>query len=91
MITLSPKALFQKTNAAKAHADLCANDQFKHVLQVTMAHMVFDSAVPSDPEEAANLGFKLAGAREYVHHLLNLAEVPEPRKPDYKQNLTHTN
>ena len=89
MPQLNPKAQFQKGSLAKAHVDLVVQDGFLTTLNTTLAHMELCQGTAPDMGSAAAAHWKMVGAREFISHLLNLAEPGEQKREGPKQNLRH--
>jgi hypothetical protein len=91
MIALSPKHRFQaKDQASKSHKDLVVSPSFQDALASSLAQMQYDEGTPALPELAAASWHRLAGARAFVHVLLNLCEPPPEPLQVPKGNLNHT-
>lgn len=86
-MNLSPKADFLKTDSAKKLADLVAASWFQNALTVGLAQMVMDLGAAENPSKGWDAHSQVAGAKRYIHTLLNL---PDPRiieKPKLSSDL----
>lgn len=81
---LQPKSRFQRTDDSKKLQDIVVSEPFQNALTVALAQMQLNQASPTNPPTAWDSANKMAGAKEFIHTLLNLAEKEkEPtRLPD---------
>lgn len=86
-MNLSPVQRFQKSDFAKMHAELTAAPWFHAAVTTALVKMQLEIQVPADPTQAACSAWKLAGARDFVTILLNLAEPAPQGKVEPRQNL----
>lgn len=91
-MNLNPKARFQVENpeARKLIADVSANPLFLRSIEVALLELAYQESTSPDSGVAAATHHRLAGARAFVHTLLNLSEPLPQRKTDTKANLDHT-
>jgi hypothetical protein len=86
-MTLAPKTEYQKGIWSRQHAELCASPTFQATLQTALVQMLYDEGSPADPVIASATWHRMAGARAFVHVLLNLAEPPPEKKIEPHQNI----
>ena len=85
----SPKERFQKTEAAKAHAELAHNPDLITALDVTMAQLVHAAARAGDQSAAAAAFWRIEGARAFMNAFLNLSNVPLQQPYSNPDSLPH--
>jgi hypothetical protein len=85
---LSPKARFlKKAEEAKHHQSLVQSDSFQNALTVALAEMQMNLPKGDNPAKSWDAHSRMVGAREFIHTLLNLAEVaPVVDKPNQSLN-----
>jgi hypothetical protein len=90
-MTLSPKKRFQTEGGPVHvfHVELSASANFHHVLETALVEMQYQESTSPDPVVAAATHHRLAGARAFVHVLLNLSEPHTVKKSDTTTNLNH--
>jgi len=90
-MNLTPKKdYYAKSILASAHRDLVVSSAFREALNAALIQQLMDIPFTYDIDEAVAAYNRLMGARDFITHLLNLAEAPKtPTKPpndnlDYK-------
>lgn len=87
-MNLTPRAKFQaRADYARAHRDLVVNEGFRDACEAAFIEQIMSMPSVVEPDEAAAAYNRILGAREYIHHLLNIAEMVTPPKTVIKQNL----
>lgn len=89
-MNLSPKKDFlEKKQFADSHRELVVSNQFTTALQAALIEQVMALPDTYDPNEAAAAYYRIRGARDYIHHLLNIAEVTKTPTALPPANLNH--
>jgi hypothetical protein len=89
-MNLTPKKAFLENKAfAAAHRDLVVSDQFRVALEASLIEQVMALPNTYDPGEAAAAYYRIVGARDFVQHLLNIAEQPKSAPTTPPANLDH--
>lgn len=90
-MNLSPKKDFISKKAfADAHRELVVSTQFREALHAALIDQIM--AMPSvvDPAAAAAAYHCIIGARGFIEHLLNVAEMPKTPASPPPANLDHS-
>ncbi len=86
-MNLTPKKDFiAKKQFADAHRDLVVSTPFREALHAAMLDYVLVLTASSDP--AANY-YRIEGAKEFIQHLLNIAEQTKSPPEPLPTNLNH--
>ena len=86
-MNLTPKKDFQGKKAfADAHRDLVVSTPFREALHAALLDYVLVLNAGSEP--AANY-HRIEGARDFIQHLLNVAEMPKSAPTPLPTNLDH--
>lgn len=89
-MNLTPRTKFQaRADHARAHRDLVVNEGFRDACEAALVEQLMSMPSIIEHDEAAAAYYRLLGAREYIHHLLNIAEMAKPPQTVLKQNLDH--
>lgn len=82
-MNLSPRKTFlENADRARAHRDLVVNNNFRAACEAALLEQIMTMSEIIHPEQAAAEYQQIVGARNFVRHLLNLAEAPPvPIKP----------
>lgn len=89
-MTLTPKKDFQgKKQFADAHRDLVMSAQFRESLQAALLDMIVAMPDTFDPVLAAAQYHSIMGAREFISHILNIAEQTKTPPTPLTTNLDH--
>lgn len=89
-MNLTPRKDFIAKKAfADAHRDLVVSTQFREALHAALIEQVMSLGNVSDPIEAAAEYHRIIGARTFITHLLNIAEVPKTPPTPLPTNLDH--
>lgn len=87
-MNLTPKKDFQqKKQFADAHRDLVVSTPFREALHAALIDHVL--SIPSTADPAASY-HQIVGARNFVQHLLNIAEQPKSSPAPLPTNLNHS-
>jgi len=90
-MNLTPKKDFQgKKQFADAHRDQVVSTPFREALHAALLDHVLSMPATSDPIVAAAAYQQIVGAREYITHLLNLAEMSKTPPTPLPTNLDHS-
>ncbi len=89
----APKLRFVETRSyAEAHNQIFAMEDVRRSLDFALLQyqsVIAERALNGDVQTSALLMQRLAGAEEFVSVLMNLANVPVPKKADVFGTLTH--
>lgn len=87
-MNLTPKKDFQeKKQFADAHRDLVVSTPFREAINAALiAHVL---SLPSTADPIASY-HQIVGARDFIHHLLNIAEQPKSAPTTPLANLDHS-
>ena len=89
-MVLTPKKDFQeKKQFATAHRDLVVSTQFRESLHAALLDQIITMPMTYDPVEAAAAYNRIMGARDFITHLLNVAEQTKPLPEPLPTNLNH--
>ena len=90
-MNLTPKKDFiAKKQFADAHRELVVSTQFREALHAALIEHVMNLKDVHDPELAAAEFQRIMGAREFITHLLNVAEMPKTPASPPPANLDHS-
>jgi hypothetical protein len=90
-MVLNPRAQFQEqVEYAKFHRELVVTDRFRDALHASLLEQVLGLPQTYDQVEAAAAYNRIMGARDYIQHLLNIAEQAKPVPDRLPTNLDHT-
>ena len=90
-MNLTPKKDFQeKKQFADAHRDLVVSTPFREALHAALVEQIMTMTSTIDPVAAAAAHHKIIGARDFIHHLLNIAEQPKSAPTTPPANLDHS-
>ena len=90
-MTLTPKKDFlEKKVLADAHRDLVVSTKFREALNAALLDQIMAMPVTLDPVAAAAAYHSIMGAREFITHLLSIAEMPKSPPTTPPANLDHT-
>lgn len=89
-MNLTPKKHFQEKKVmAEHHRELVVSDAFREALHASLIDQVMAMPMTYDPVEAQAAYNRIMGARDFIQHLLTIAEMPkDPPKPT-STNLNH--
>jgi hypothetical protein len=89
-MNLTPKKDFlEKKEFANAHRDLVVSTSFREALNAALLEYVMTLVVEDDTLEAAAAAHQIVGARDFINHLLNIAEQPKTPPTPTPTNLDH--
>ena len=89
-MNLTPKKDFlEKKQFAEAHRDLVVSTPFREAIHASLLEYVGSLSAVSDPVEATANFNRMVGARDFVHHLLNIAEQTKVPPAPTSANLNH--
>lgn len=89
-MVLTPKKDFlEKKVFAVAHRDLVVSTQFREALHAALLDQVMCMPMTNDPVECAAAYSRIMGARDLIHHLLNIAEQSKTPPAPLPTNLNH--
>ena len=89
-MNLTPKKDFlAKKPLADAHRELVVSTPFREALNAALLEYVLSLDGVATIETAGAMYYKIAGAREFVQCLLNVAEMPKPVPSPLPTNLNH--
>lgn len=89
-MNLTPKKHFQdKKQFADSHRELVVSDRFREAVHAALLDQVMSLPMTYDPVEAQAAYNRIMGARDFVEHLLNLAEVTKTPPDPLPTNLNH--
>lgn len=90
-MTLTPKKHFQEKKLfADAHRDLVVSTPFREALHAALLDQVMNLPTATDPEVSIASYQRIIGARDFINHLLNLAEMPKSLPTTPPANLDHS-
>lgn len=90
-MNLTPKKDFQgKKQFADAHRDLVMSTGFREALHAALIDQIMAMPVTLDPVASAAAYHSIMGAREFITHLLNIAEMPKSVPTPPPVNLDHS-
>lgn len=90
-MVLTPRTKFQENKAyLQSHQELVVSDRFRCALEASLVEMVLSMPMTYDAVEAAAAYNRIMGARDFVAHLLNIAEGPKEPKTPQPLNLDHS-
>ena len=86
-MNLTPKKDFlEQKQLATVHRDLVVSTPFRTAINAALIEYVI--SLPDTGDSAACFN-KIVGARDFVQHLLNIAEHPKTPTPPTSANLDH--
>lgn len=89
-MNLTPKKDFlEKKQFAEAHRDLVVSTQFREALHAALIEYVISFNSVTDPEIAAANFHCIEGAKDFIQHLLNIAEQTKTPPTPLPTNLDH--
>lgn len=89
-MNLTPRQQFQEDGtAAKFHRELVVLDRFRDACHAALLEQVLAMPQTHNEVEAAAGYHRLMGAREFLVHLLNIAEERKPVPGTPTANLNH--
>lgn len=89
-MVLTPRLRFQENKVyCTAHRDLVVSDQFRSALEASLIEHVMALPETTEPDAAAAAHYRLMGARQFLNHLLNIAEQPKTPPIPLPTNLNH--
>jgi len=89
-MNLTPRQQFQEdVTAAKFHRELVMLDRFRDACNASLLEQVLAMPHTYDPTEAAAAYHRIMGARDFLFHLLNVAEERKPVPGAPSGNLNH--
>lgn len=90
-MNLTPKKDFQgKKQFTEAHRELVVSTQFREALHAALLDQILTMTMTYDPVEAAADYNRIMGARHFIEHLLNIAEMPKTPPTPLPANLDHS-
>jgi hypothetical protein len=90
-VNLTPKKKFQENKqAAEKHRDLVLNPDFRNALEAALLEQILTLPNTFDPTEAAAAYYRIVGARDFITHLLSIAELPKALSGLPPINLDHS-
>lgn len=90
-MNLTPKKDFQgKKQFADAHRDLVVSTPFREALHAALLEQVLALPPTTDPDAAAAAYHSIMGARQFITHLLNIAEQSKTPPTTPPANLDHS-
>jgi hypothetical protein len=90
-MNFAPKKHFiEKKQYAEQHRDLVVTHSFTEAVQAALLDQVMALPPTYSQDEAAAAYFRIIGARDFVHHLLNIAEHTKTLPDRLPANLDHS-
>ncbi len=89
-MNLTPRQHFQQNSPAKkSHQELVMTDRFRDACHAALLEQVLALPMTYDQVEAAAAYNRIMGARDFLHHLLSIAEEEKPAPKQPSANLNH--
>lgn len=89
-MNLTPKKDFQgKKQFADAHRELVVSTPFREALNAALLEQMIAIPPTTNPEIAAAAYHQIVGARQFITHLLNVAEMSKTPPTPLPTNLDH--
>jgi len=89
-MNLTPKKEFlEKKVLADAHRDLVVSARFREALNAALIDYIVAFTPVTDTEISAANFHRIEGAREFITHLLSIAEMPKSPPAPLPTNLDH--
>lgn len=89
-MVLEPKKKFQADiQATRAHQELVVSDRFRAAAEAALLEQVMALPMTYKKNEAAAAYYRIMGARDYLQHLLTIAEQPKKLPDRPSGNLNH--
>ena len=90
-MNLTPKKDFIAKKAfADAHRELVVSTQFREALHAALLDQIMAMPMTYDSAESIAAYNRIMGARDFIQHLLNLAEVTKAPPEPLPTNLNHS-
>lgn len=90
-MVLNPRKKFQESkDFVRSHLDLVVSNSFLTAMQAALVEQVMALPMTYDPNEAAAAYNRIIGARDFINHLLNIAEISKQPPTPVSVNLDHT-
>lgn len=90
-MNLTPKKDFlEKKQFSNAHRELVLSTPFREALHAALIDQILTMPMTYDPVEAAADYHRIMGARHFIEHLLNIAEMPKTPPTPPSANLDHS-
>lgn len=90
-MVLTPKKDFQgKKQFADAHRDLVVSTPFREALHAALIDQIMAMPMTYDPSESVAAYNRIMGARDFISHLLNIAEMSKTPPTTPPANLDHS-
>jgi hypothetical protein len=90
-MNLTPKKDFQeKKQFADSYRDLVVSAAFREALRAAFADYILSLTICNDPDIAAATCHRIEGAKAFIEHLLNIAEMPKTPPTPPSANLDHS-
>ena len=90
-MVLTPKQRFRENKPlVSRHQEVVVSESFRAAVEAAIVDQVMSMPLTYDPNEAAAAYNRIVGAREFLNHLLNIAEQAKPLPPTPSLNLDHT-
>lgn len=89
-MVLTPRQRFQQNQPYTIrHQEVVVSESFRAAAEAALVEQVMTLPTTYDPHEAQAAYYRMIGARDFLHHLLNIAEKPAPVTAPMPQNLDH--
>jgi hypothetical protein len=89
-MNLTPRAQFQENvEFRRFHQELVLTDRFREAIQTSLLEQVMALPHTYDAGEAAAAYHRIMGARDFIQHLLNIAEQVKTPPTPLPTNLDH--
>lgn len=87
---LNPRQHFQRlTQSADFHRELVSTDRFRDAIQAALLEQIMSLPQSYEPNEAVAAYNRIMGARDFIYHLMNIAETPKSLSRPPTGNLDH--
>jgi hypothetical protein len=89
-MTLTPRQSYQEDKiATKFHTDLVVQTRFRDACHAALLEQILNLPVTDDVNQQAAAYNRIMGARDFITHLLNIAEEKKPAPMTPFANLNH--
>jgi hypothetical protein len=89
-MTLNPRQSYHEDQiAAKFHRDLVTQSRFRDACHAALLEQIIGLPLTYEVTEAAAAYNRIIGARDFITHLLNIAEEKKPAPVTPSANLNH--
>jgi hypothetical protein len=90
-MVLTPKIKFlDNPDYVRLHQELVVSDRFRAAVEASLVEQIMALPSTHDHNEAAAAYYRIMGARDFISHLLNIAETSKPIAKPLSANLDHS-